>query len=204
MRGSAEARRAARRERIARQCMARARKRRHEVLDQRRRREDVCVAVRAAVAEEMGVLCSQSTEEPLSEEDCMLLEQEVLALLLADESQLRELEAEERRQVLEVEHYAAQAIPSPVADSVACPLCLQRPIFLRACVFHCECGFRLDAKNECISIEQFRQRLAMCFETHSRGNEKCTNKPKFSLVDRFGVRLLVSECGVCNFMQVVL
>ncbi|GBG26551.1 RPA-interacting protein [Hondaea fermentalgiana] len=207
---TATAARDSRRERLAQRCKDRLKSARRDRL----RTHRIRTLAEQVIREEIGAL-----EEPLCEEDLLRLEKEVLAELYADEERaLRELEAEDRARARELEHYARQeeamsstheqqqrSIQTASSAQLLCPVCMRAHLHLRGTVFHCDCGFRLDAKNECVSLEQLRQRLAHAMESHAMQAPPCGHQPQFSLKRHLaGIELLVMECQGCACFHVVL
>lgn len=138
----------------------------------------------------------------LSEEELVELEAAVCKELMeAEERLLRQHEEMER---LEAAAQEASALQYREDAGVLCPLCTRGYVGLAKGVFSCQCGFRLDAVSESITLEQFRQALAKAHEGHASSGKACMATPTFSVHSNYGgVPLLMLRCTVCQYFQVV-
>eukprot|EP00512_Aurantiochytrium_limacinum_P000689 CAMPEP_0171485410 /NCGR_PEP_ID=MMETSP0958-20121227/529_1 /TAXON_ID=87120 /ORGANISM="Aurantiochytrium limacinum, Strain ATCCMYA-1381" /LENGTH=244 /DNA_ID=CAMNT_0012018195 /DNA_START=60 /DNA_END=794 /DNA_ORIENTATION=- len=206
---SASEARASRRARLAQRCVDRLKLNRSERLRRYRMqgtsRDQIRDQTLQVLREELSQFSAE--ENPFDEEELLLLEQDVLNEIYAEEERvMRSFEAEERARAQELEHYAEIAEHAEASSQVVvCPICMQNQLHLSGTVFHCNCGFRLDARNECFSLGQLQQRLATIMETHAMQNPPCTHQPRFFLKKHFGgIELLVMECSGCSCVQIIL
>lgn len=145
-------------------------------------------------------------------DELISLEEQLMREILAEEAAaLVELEAAERER--EIEHYANEhsrfGMQRQVHAAVLCPFCSASNLHQTMSAFHCQCGFRFDARQDCATLSQLRERLATSFESHARHalsatGHPCSNKPAVGLQDKFGVQLLTMECQNCKFLHVIL
>ena len=139
----------------------------------------------------------------LSEEELVELEAAVCKELVEEEERLlRQYEEMER---LEVSAQAASVEQFREDEAaVLCPICARSYVRLAKGVFSCQCGFRLDAVNEAITLEQFKQSLAKAHAGHAATGKCCMATPRFAVQSNYGgVPLLVMQCATCQYFQIV-
>ena len=89
------------------------------------------------------------------------------------------------------------------AEQTLCPIC-KRNWLLTADggrVILCNCGFRLDVKNDAVTLNSLRQQLSAVYQSH---RSRCSCEPTFSLKERFGISNLWAECPTCGLCEVVI
>ena len=105
--------------------------------------------------------------------------------------------------VMETAAGAAGAGAAEQAEQTLCPIC-KRNWLLTADggrVILCNCGFRLDVKNDAVTLASLRHQLAAVYQSH---RSRCACEPAFSLKERFGVSNLWAECAACGLCEVVI
>ena len=98
---------------------------------------------------------------------------------------------------------AAGAGGAEQVEQTLCPIC-KRNWLLTADggrVILCNCGFRLDVKNDAVTLLSLRQQLAAVYQSH---RSRCSCEPTFSLKERFGISNLWAECPTCGLCEVVI
>mmetsp|Transcript_2246 Transcript_2246/g.4275 ORF Transcript_2246/g.4275 Transcript_2246/m.4275 type:complete len:256 (-) Transcript_2246:1383-2150(-) len=193
-----------RRRRLAERCINRVRSERRGRLQRMRMQSLESDDRESGFKQATRTAISNEFENNLTPEDLLLVEQQIIQELWQEEEEaMIEYERREREKAqLELDYYAE--FSQNCNDQVVCPICCTENLHNTDSVFHCACGFRLDTKNECFSLEQFRERLANAHSGHYENNPTCTRRPVFNIMDRFGPKILECRCVNCGFCSVVM
>lgn len=117
-------------------------------------------------------------------------------LLAKEEFILREIEREERLQQLDIEQCNKLRGEGPF---VLCPICVNNYLYISNSVIHCQCGMRIDTKDDNPTLELIQTRLSMAHASHAT----CPGKLEFHIQTQFGPALLACRCITCGFFKVV-
>lgn len=143
--------------------------------------------------------------QELDTEELLRLEQVLMKELLEEELHvLAKMEEEDRRaREREIEHYAQMADACSLPPGVLCPFCKANDLVKTMSTFHCNCGFRIDSRQDCMTLGQFGSRLESGYQAHRESPVCCPQQPFCRIENKFGIQMVVLQCPGCSFCHIV-